>query len=126
MRTSIEPPPNVETGDCSEWPIHSYPPVSTADPQSHARQLDLATETDLRMKNEVFEHQHPTFSQAHFARRASQQEQTVSPAKLGHSSDTPPGPGSSRPTLGCDHTVFLPRCERDQCPDDAPAFRAKW
>ena len=102
IRPTIELPLDellMETGDCSEWPIHSYPPVSTADPQSHARQLDLATETDMRMKSEVFEHQHPAFSQAHFARRASQQEQTVSPAKLGHSSDTTPGPGSSRPTL---------------------------
>ena len=102
VRPTIELPLDellMETGDCSEWPIHSYSSVSTADPQSHARQLDLATETDIRMKSEAFEHQHPAFSQAHFARRASQQEQTVSPAKLGHSSDTPPGPGSSRPTL---------------------------
>ena len=100
IRPTIELPLDellMETGDCSEaWPIPPYHPASTND-QSHARQLDLTTDTEMRMKSEVFEHQHPAFSQAHFARRASQQEQTVSPAKLGHSSDTPPG--SSRPTL---------------------------
>jgi hypothetical protein len=103
IRPTIELPLDellMETGDCSEaWPIPSFPPASNNDSQSHARQLELATETDMRMKSEVFEHQHPAFSQAHFARRASQQEQTVSPAKLGHSSDTPPGSCSSRPTL---------------------------
>jgi len=99
IRPTIELPLDellMETGDCSEaWPMPAYPPASTTDPQSHGRQLDLATE----MKSEAYEHQHPAFSQAHFARRASQQEQTVSPAKLGHTSDTPPGPSSSRPTL---------------------------
>jgi hypothetical protein len=34
-------------------------------------------------------HQHLAFSQAHYARHASQQEQAVSPTKLGHSSETP-------------------------------------
>ena len=98
VRPTIELPLDeilMETGDCSEaWPMPVYPPVSTTDSQSHGRQLELATD----MKSE-YEHQHPAFSQAHFARRASQQEQTVSPAKLGHSSETPPGPSSSRPTL---------------------------
>jgi GATA-binding protein, other eukaryote len=99
IRPTIELPLDellMETGDCSEaWPMPSYPSVSTTDSQSHGRQLELTTD----MKSEAYEHQHPAFSQAHFARRASQQEQTVSPAKLGHSSDTPPGPSSSRPTL---------------------------
>lgn len=103
VRPTIELPLDellMEPGDCSEsWPIPSYPPPSTTDPQSQTRQLDLATETDIGMKSEVFEHHHPAFSQAHFARRASQQEQTVSPAKLGHRSETPTGSSSSRPTL---------------------------
>ena len=89
----------MEAGDCSEWPIHFYPHVSIADPQSHARRPDLATETDMTMKGEVIEHQHPALSRPHFTRRASQQDQTVSPTKLGRSSGTPLGPGSSRPTL---------------------------
>ena len=96
IRPTIELPLDeilMETGDCSEsWPMPVYP---TSDSQSNGRQLELSTD----MKTEAYEHQHPAFSQAHFARRASQQEQTVSPAKLGHSSDTPPGSGSSRPTL---------------------------
>ena len=96
IRPTIELPLDdflMETGDCSEaWPMPIYPSSSTTDSQSHGRQLDLATD----MKSEAYEHQHPAFSQAHFARRASQQEQTVSPAKLGHSSETPPG---QRPTL---------------------------
>ena len=100
IRPTIELPLDkilMETGDCSEaWPMPVYPSsASTTDSQSHGRQLELTTE----MKSEAYEHQHPAFSQAHFARRASQQEQTVSPAKLGHSSETPPGPSSSRPTL---------------------------
>jgi len=99
IRPTIELPLDeilMETGDCSEaWPMPVYPPVSTTDPQSQGRQLELAPD----MKNDAYEHQHPAFSQAHFARRASQQEQTVSPAKLGHGNDTPPGPGLSRPTL---------------------------
>jgi GATA-binding protein len=96
IRPTIELPLDeilMETGDCSEsWPMPVYP---TSDSQSNGRQLELSTD----MKTEAYEHQHPAFSQAHFARRASQQEQTVSPAKLGHSSDTPPGSSSSRPTL---------------------------
>ena len=103
IRPTIELPLDellMEPGDCSEaWPIPSYPPASTTEPQPHARQLDLATETDIGMKSEAFEHHHPAFSQAHFARRASQQEQTVSPSKLGHRSDTPTGSNASRPTL---------------------------
>ena len=103
MRPTIELPLDellMESGDCSDgWPIPSYPPASTTEPQPHARQLDLATEADIGMKSEAFEHHHPAFSQAHFARRASQQEQTVSPSKLGHRSDTPTGSNSSRPTL---------------------------
>jgi len=99
IRPTIELPLDeilMETGDCSEaWPMPVYPPASSTDSQSNGRQLELATD----MKSEAYEHQHPAFSQAHFARRASQQEQTVSPAKLGHSSETPPGPSSSRPTL---------------------------
>jgi GATA-binding protein, other eukaryote len=104
VRPTIELPLDellMEPGDCSEgWPVPSYAPVSTTtEPQPHARQLDLATETDLGMKSEAFEHHHPAFSQAHFARRASQQEQTVSPSKLGHRSDTPTGSNPSRPML---------------------------
>ncbi|KAI9507942.1 hypothetical protein F5148DRAFT_980619 [Russula earlei] len=89
----------LEPGDCDSWPVPSYPPISGTDHQTNARQLDLASEADIGMKSEAFEHHHPAFSQAHFARRASQQEQTVSPAKLGHRSDTPTASGSSRPTL---------------------------
>jgi GATA-binding protein len=103
VRPTIELPLDellMEPGDCSDaWPIPSYPPVSTTEPQSHARQLDMVTESDVTMKSEAFEHHHPAFSQAHFARRASQQEQTVSPSKLGHRSDTPTGSNPSRPTL---------------------------
>ncbi|KAH9956082.1 hypothetical protein BC827DRAFT_1347168 [Russula dissimulans] len=101
VRPTIELPLDellMEPGDCSDaWPIPSYPPVSTTDPQT--RQLDLATDTDIGMKSESFEHHHPAFSQAHFARRASQQEQTVSPAKLGHHTDPPTTCSPSRPTL---------------------------
>ena len=85
----------METSDCSEvWPMPVYPPISTTNSQSHRRQLELTTD----MKSED-KHQRSTFSQAHFARHASQQEQMVFPTKLGHSSETPPGPSSSRPTL---------------------------
>ncbi|KAH9963547.1 hypothetical protein BC827DRAFT_1266313 [Russula dissimulans] len=101
IRPTIEPPLDellMEPGDCPDaWPIPSYPPVSTTDP--HTRQLDLATDTDIGMKIESFEHHHPAFSQAHFARRASQQEQTVSLAKLGHHTDPPTISSPSRPTL---------------------------
>ncbi|KAI0297069.1 hypothetical protein B0F90DRAFT_1669623 [Multifurca ochricompacta] len=103
VRPTIELPLDellMEPGDCSEaWSVPAFQSSSTTDSQSHSRQLDLATETDIRMKSEAFEHHHPAFSQAHFARRASQQEQTVSPAKLGHRSDTPTGSSSPRPTL---------------------------
>jgi GATA-binding protein len=104
VRPTIELPLDellMEPGDCSEgWPIPSYSSApTTTDPQSHSRQLDLAPETDISMKSEAFEHHHPAFSQAHFARRASQQEQTVSPAKLGHHSEVPTSSSSSRPTL---------------------------
>lgn len=83
----------MEPGD-EAWSVPAFASSSATDSQS--RQLDLATEPEIGMKTEVFEHHH-AFSQAHFARRASQQEQTVSPAKLGHRSDTPTG--SNRPTL---------------------------
>src|SRR6267142_1991909 len=51
------------------------------------------------MKSKAFEHHHPTFSQAHFARHTLQQEQTVSPSKLGHHRDMLIGSNPSRPTL---------------------------
>jgi len=51
------------------------------------------------MKSEAFEHHHPAFSQAHFARHTLQQEQTVSPSKLGHHRDTLIGSNLSRPML---------------------------
>jgi GATA-binding protein len=99
VRPTIELPLDellMEPGDCSEaWTFAS---TSTPDSQSQSRQLDLATDSEMGMKSESFEH-HPAFSQAHFARRASQQEQTVSPSKLGHRSDTPTGSNPSRPTL---------------------------
>jgi hypothetical protein len=90
----------MESGDCSEaWSVPNFGSNSTTDSQAQSRQLDLATDPEIGMKTESFEHHHPAFSQAHFARRASQQEQTVSPAKLGHRSDTPTGSNSTRPTL---------------------------
>ena len=99
VRPTIELPLDellMESGDCSDaWSVPAF--GSNADSQSHSRQLDLVSEPEIVMKSEAFEHHHPAFSQAHFARRASQQEQTVSPAKLGHRSDTPTG--SIRPTL---------------------------
>jgi hypothetical protein len=102
VRPTIELPLDellMEPGDCSEaWSVTAFASISSTDSQSHARQLDLATEPDVGMKSESFDH-HPAFSQAHFARRASQQEQTVSPSKLGHRSDTPTGSNSSRPSL---------------------------
>lgn len=100
VRPTIELPLDelLMESDCSDaWSIPAFGSTSNTDSQSQSRQLDLATEPE--MKSEAFEHQHPAFSQAHFARRASQQEQTVSPAKLGHRSDTPTGSNSSRPTL---------------------------
>jgi hypothetical protein len=42
-----------------------YPSVPTTDSQSHGRQLELTT----NMKSKAYEHQHPTFSQAHFPQR---------------------------------------------------------
>jgi GATA-binding protein, other eukaryote len=103
VRPTIELPLDellTEPGDCSEaWSVPAFASTSPTDSQSHVHQLELETEPDIGMKSEAFEHHHPAFSQAHFARRASQQEQTVSPAKLGHTSDTPTGPGSSRPSL---------------------------
>ncbi len=101
VRPTIELPLDelLMDGDCSEvWSVPAFASTSTTDSQPQSRQLDLATEPEIGMKSEVFEH-HPAFSQAHFARRASQQEQTVSPAKLGHRSDTPTGSNSNRPTL---------------------------
>ncbi|KAH9969246.1 hypothetical protein BGW80DRAFT_1526531 [Lactifluus volemus] len=90
VRPTIELPLDellTESSDCSEaW-------------SSYVRQLDLVTQLDIGMESEAFEHHHPAFSQAHFARRASQQEQTVSPAKLGHITDMPTRLGSSRPSL---------------------------
>ncbi|KAI0245842.1 hypothetical protein BJV78DRAFT_1277357 [Lactifluus subvellereus] len=103
VRPTIELPLDellLEPGDCSEaWSVPAFASTSSTDSQSHPCHLDLETEPDIGMKMEVFEHHHPAFSQAHFARRASQQEQTVSPEKLGHRSDTPTGCGSSRPSL---------------------------
>ena len=104
VRPTIEIPLDellLEPGDYSEaWSVPAaFASASSTDPQPHVHHLDLETEPDIGMKIEVFEHHHPAFSQAHFARRASQQEQTVSPEKLGHRSDTPTGSGPSRPSL---------------------------
>ena len=103
VRPTIELPLDellMESGDCSEaWSVSAFASASTSDSQSQSRQLDMATEPEIGMKSESFEHHHPAFSQAHFARRASQQEQTVSPSKLGHRSDTPTGSNPTRPTL---------------------------
>lgn len=102
VRPTIELPLDelLMESDCSDaWSIPAFGSTSTPDSQSQSRQLDLATDSEIGMKSESFEHHHPAFSQAHFARRASQQEQTVSPSKLGHRSDTPTGSNPSRPTL---------------------------
>jgi GATA-binding protein, other eukaryote len=103
VRPTIELPLDellMDPADSSEaWSIMAFASTSSPESQSHARQLDLAAEPDIGMKSEAFENHHPAFSQAHFVRRASQQEQTVSPAKLGHLSDSPTGIGSSRPSL---------------------------
>lgn len=102
VRPTIELPLDellMESGDSEAWSVPVFASTSSTDSQSQSRQLDLVTEPEIGMKTEAFEHHHPAFSQAHFARRASQQEQTVSPAKLGHRSDTPTGSNSTRPTL---------------------------
>ena len=103
IRPTIELPLDellMETGDASEaWSMPAFSSASTTDSQPQSRQLDLATEPEIEMKTEALEHHHPAFSRAHFARRASQQEQTVSPEKLGHRSETPTGTNSTRPTL---------------------------
>jgi GATA-binding protein, other eukaryote len=103
VRPTIELPLDellTESSDCSEaWSVPAFSSTSSNASQSHVRQLDLVTQPDIDMENEAFEHHHPAFSQAHFARRASQQEQTVSPAKLGHTTDMPIRLGSSRPSL---------------------------
>jgi GATA-binding protein, other eukaryote len=98
VRPTIELPLDellMESSDSSD----AWSAIAFVSASSHARLLDSATDTDIGMKSEVSEHHHPAFSQAHFARRASQQEQTVSPAKLGHGSDTSAGSGSLRPLL---------------------------
>ncbi len=81
-------PPPLETGDCSE--LWTMPVYLTTD----GCQLELSAD----MKSEAYEHQHPAFSQAHFARRASQQEQMVSPGPAMFYPGTSPRTHSS-PTL---------------------------
>ena len=80
-------------------PKHGPCPPSPLLQLPQSRQPDLATESEMEMKNEAFEQHRPAFSQAHFARGASRQEQTVSPSRLGHRSDTPTGSNPTRPTL---------------------------
>ena len=80
-------------------PVFASASASTSDSQPQSRQPDLATESKMETKNEAFEQHRPAFSQAHFARGASWQEQTVSPSKLGHHSDTATGSNPTRPTL---------------------------
>jgi hypothetical protein len=90
----------TESSDCSEaWSVPAFSSTSSNASQSYVRQLDLVTQPDIGMESEAFEHHHPAFFQAHFARCASQQEQTVSTANLGHITDMPTRLGSSRPSL---------------------------
>jgi hypothetical protein len=89
-RPTVELPLDEILGDCSEaWPMPFYPSVSTTDSQSHRRKLELTTRTRRTNTNL------PPFLKPTLPDTASQQEQTMSPAKLSHSSDTPPGPSSS-------------------------------
>ncbi|KAH9034243.1 hypothetical protein EDB85DRAFT_1948456 [Lactarius pseudohatsudake] len=97
VRPTIELPLDellMESGDSEAWSVPVFASTSSTDSQSQSRQLDLATEPEIGMKSEVFEHHHPAFSQAHFARRASQQEQTVSPANSGATTRSS-GPGAT-------------------------------